>query len=199
MERTFNLDTKNFIAIADGYIPDSECDNAIKFFKEREQLGDYYDRIQAEGASIIAKKDNSYSLGEKNFIVWHSVFKALIANLRQALQKYYDESAILETMSASSLQFETIKLQKTSPAGGYHIWHVEKNKGFGMNDRVLVFILYLNNIEEGGETEFLHQQIRIKPKKGRIVFWPAGFPYVHRGNPPLKEDKYILTSWLLNS
>ncbi len=38
--------------------------------------------------------------------------------------------------------------------------------------------------------------MRVKPKKGRIVMWPAAFPYVHRGNPPLKEEKYILTSWM---
>ena len=35
-----------------------------------------------------------------------------------------------------------------------------------------------------------------KPKKGRIVIWPAGFPYLHRGNPPLSGEKYIVTSWM---
>ena len=38
--------------------------------------------------------------------------------------------------------------------------------------------------------------VRVR-KKGRIVIWPAGFPYVHRGNPPLKHEKYILTSWMM--
>ena len=33
-------------------------------------------------------------------------------------------------------------------------------------------------------------------KKGRIVIWPAAFPYVHRGNSPLSGKKYILTSWM---
>ena len=40
-----------------------------------------------------------------------------------------------------------------------------------------------------------NQKIRVKPKKGRVSIFPADFPYVHRGNPPLKKDKYILTSW----
>ena len=30
-----------------------------------------------------------------------------------------------------------------------------------------------------------------------IVIWPAAFPYVHRGNPPLSGEKYILTSWMM--
>ena len=53
------------------------------------------------------------------------------------------------------------------------------------------------NIDRDWETEFLNQSTRVKPKKGRIAIWPAGFPYVHRGNPPLKGEKYILTSWML--
>jgi hypothetical protein len=52
-------------------------------------------------------------------------------------------------------------------------------------------------VEEGGETEFLHQSIRAKPVKGRCVIWPAAFPYVHRGNPPLQGEKYIMTSWMM--
>ena len=63
--------------------------------------------------------------------------------------------------------------------------------------RTLVFTIYLNDVEEGGETEFLHQSVRVKPETGRIVIWPAGFPYVHRGNPPISGEKYILTSWML--
>ena len=63
-------------------------------------------------------------------------------------------------------------------------------------NRVLTYIIYLNDIEEGGETELLHKRVRIKPKTGRIVIFPAGFPYVHRGNPPLTGVKYILTSWI---
>ena len=47
------------------------------------------------------------------------------------------------------------------------------------------------------ETEFLNFSKRVKPKRGRIVIWPAGFPYVHRGNPPLSGEKYLLTSWML--
>ena len=51
-------------------------------------------------------------------------------------------------------------------------------------------------MSEGGETEFLYQHKRIKPEKGKLIIWPANFPFVHRGNPPLNQEKYILTSWL---
>jgi len=54
----------------------------------------------------------------------------------------------------------------------------------------------LNDVKEGGETEFLYQSVRVSPKKGTLVIWPAAFTHVHRGNPPLSGTKYIMTSWL---
>jgi hypothetical protein len=59
-------------------------------------------------------------------------------------------------------------------------------------------MMYLNDVDDGGETEFLYQSKRYKPVKGRVLIWPAGFTHVHRGNPPLSGEKYIATSWLEN-
>jgi hypothetical protein len=55
----------------------------------------------------------------------------------------------------------------------------------------------LNDVEEGGETEFYYQDKKIKPKAGRMVIAPSGFTHTHRGNVPTSNDKYILTSWVL--
>ena len=60
---------------------------------------------------------------------------------------------------------------------------------------MLVWTVYLNDIDKGGETEFLYQSERIKAKKGRVVFFPANWTHIHRGNPPLSETKYIATGW----
>jgi hypothetical protein len=94
-------------------------------------------------------------------------------------------------------KYTNLKIQKTLPTEGYHIWHLEHNKGFNNEPRAFVFSVYLNDVDEGGETEFLHFAKRVKPKTGRIVIWPAAFPYVHRGNPPLSGEKYIITSWMM--
>jgi len=57
-------------------------------------------------------------------------------------------------------------------------------------------MLYLNDDFEGGETEFIYQKDRIKPRKNRLVIWPATYTHVHRGNPPINGDKYIITGWV---
>jgi hypothetical protein len=61
---------------------------------------------------------------------------------------------------------------------------------------MLVITLYLNTVEEGGETEFLYQSSRISPVQGTLSISPAAWTHTHRGNPPLKGNKYIITTWL---
>ena len=86
------------------------------------------------------------------------------------------------------------KIQKTPISGGFHEWHCE-NSHVEVLNRVLAWSIYLNDVDEGGETEFLYQSERVKAKKGKIVIFPAGFMHTHRGNPPISNEKYILTGW----
>ena len=98
------------------------------------------------------------------------------------------------------LELDSIKMQKSTAAkgGGFHAWHFE-NEGCQSDDitrRMLVWMIYLNDIPIGeGETEFLYQGIRLQPKRGDLVIWPAGFTHTHRGNPVYTTDKYIITGW----
>ena len=97
------------------------------------------------------------------------------------------------------------KLQQTYPGSGYHIWHSEypptlmdfnDSGDVEMMSRFAAYTIYLNDIEEGGETEFLNQSLRVSPKKGTLAIFPAYFTHLHRGNPPLNTVKYIITGWL---
>jgi hypothetical protein len=84
--------------------------------------------------------------------------------------------------------------------GGYHYWHSEIYPQLPDNKplhRVLAFLYYLNDVEEGGETEFHYQGIKVKPKKGTLVIFPAGFTHTHKGHIPLSDEKYVVTSWLM--
>jgi len=88
-----------------------------------------------------------------------------------------------------------VKIQKTKVGEGYHFWHCE-NAAMKARNRILAFMVYLNDVTEGGETEFLYQKCRFKPEKNVMLVWPAQFTHVHRGNPPLSNDKYIITGWV---
>jgi hypothetical protein len=86
------------------------------------------------------------------------------------------------------------KVQRTKVGQGYHVWHYESSSREASN-RLLTHIVYLNDVEEGGETELLYFNKRIKPKAGTLIIFPAAFTHTHRGNPPLSNDKYIITGW----
>jgi hypothetical protein len=112
-------------------------------------------------------------------------------HLNEAVKEYYE---LFESLKSVSVRSTRQKLQKTVKGGGYHIWHYEQ-MDLNTTDRILVWTIYLNDVEEGGETEFLYQSKRIKAKRGDICIFPAQFNYTHRGNPPLSGDKYIITGW----
>ena len=189
---------KDFIWIVDDFIYEKDCDKLISIFNERKKLGQTYDRLTSENSNFLQKKDESLSLKiESDFHDWSKESKSLFGNLNTVVKKYVNEYGI-NTMVSQNLKFDIAKVQKTLPSGGYHIWHVEKSNMLESANRVLVYTVYLNDDFEGGETEFLFQSVRCKPKKGRICLFPAAFPYVHRGNPPLNGEKYILTSWIMS-
>ena len=90
-----------------------------------------------------------------------------------------------------------VLLQKTEPTQGYHMFHGE-NLNWNLQHRTMAWMVYLNDVPEGGETEFLYQKRKLKPEKGTVVIWPGSFTHLHRGNPPM-SDKYIATGWYQGS
>ena len=94
-----------------------------------------------------------------------------------------------------------INLQKYEQSvGGYPYWHSEVYPQLPNNEalhRVLLFMFYLNDVDDGGETQFLYQERSVEPRAGRMVIAPAHFTHSHRGCTPKSGDKYILTSWIL--
>jgi hypothetical protein len=187
---------KDFIGVYDNYVPDMMIDQLIELFNKHQLEKRTYTRL-SENSLDFFKADEATSLNfNQEYEGWIQHVLALPENIMMAINHYLRHVPIDKYVSSKELHFNTIKIQKTLPKQGYHVWHVEAGGTYEQLKRVLVYSMYLNDVEEGGETEFLYQSVRVKPVKGRIVIWPAYFPFVHRGNPPLKGEKYLLTSWL---
>ena len=89
---------------------------------------------------------------------------------------------------------DIFKIHKVKKTEGYHKWHYERGTPSSM-DRLMAYMTYLETPEKGGETEFLHQSLRVEPVVGRTLIWPAGFTHMHRGNPPLDGEKMYIDGW----
>ena len=177
----------NHIGIFDNFIDENLINNLLLFFKENEQLGKIQDRYNWQRAHKHYKDDFL-------IIPISSLKEEIIFHFFEKIYPYY----IKQYSILNEYDFHTIydmNIQKILPGGGYHMWHCE-NQIISNRNRILAWMLYLNDIKDGGETEFLYQKCRIQPKRNRFLLWPSGFTHIHRGNPPLKEDKYILTGWV---
>ena len=93
---------------------------------------------------------------------------------------------------------DVFKIHKVRKTEGYHTWHYEKSSSQNL-ERFITYMTYLEVPEKGGETEFLHQSLRMKPVVGKTLLWPAGFTHMHRGNPPLVGEKMYITGWFHTS
>ena len=86
------------------------------------------------------------------------------------------------------------QVQKYPKGGGFFHYHTEATS-LATCSRNLVYMTYLNDVEDGGETEFFYQKLKVKPRKGLTLIWPSGWTHTHRGVPSMSEEKYVLTGW----
>lgn len=198
-------DFEDFIMIQDGLFSAAECREMIESFEAMSAAG------FTSNGGVGYGHDGGFELGRRKDEVAYSTHLCAPQNKSTGITELKGmQTAHLDIMQrigacwnmyaarygvSDQVRLQDAKWQKTEPGGGFHIWHYER----GPNEyasRIAVWMVYLNDVEDGGETEFLHQQKRYNPKAGTLVLWPAGYTHIHRGNPPLKEDKYILTGWV---
>jgi hypothetical protein len=91
---------------------------------------------------------------------------------------------------------ERTQVQYYPPGGGYKVWHMERaGLSWPFVSRQLVFMTYLNTVNDAGGTEFYYQDIKTKAEKGLTLIWPSDWPWTHRGEVSPTESKYIITGW----
>lgn len=188
----------NFIGIFRDVYPEGYCEHIIQQFDKLEAGSVGSNRRQSENAPAHRKNDHQIYFGATHHNLERFNGESATDTFFHGLQQCYDEyvknySVLLdEKISCSNM-----KIQRTPPGGGYHIWHSEQGPGEHAS-RVLVYMLYLNDLseDEGGETEFLYLRKRFQPAINTMLIWPASYTHAHRGNTVLGDrSKYIVTGW----
>lgn len=124
---------------------------------------------------------------------------ALKAFFRERIDEYlgrYNRDVGLQIAVPASPLLAELRLKRYRPGTG---------EGFQLHfdsinevaDRYLVFLWYLNDVAEGGETEFPGLDIKVAPRIGRLLMFPPYWMYQHAGLPPRSGDKYILSTYML--
>jgi hypothetical protein len=189
---------EDFIKIYQDVYPDGYCQHLIDEFERLTQSGAGTNRQNSEGAPRHRKNDLQLGLNMGVHAVAPFEDKSAVDMFFKGLQACYDDyTAQFSTLKDGRICGTAMKMQRTDPGGGYHVWHGEQGNG-DHADRVLVYSLYLNTLGDGGggETEFLYQRCRIATQANTMVMWPAAFTHTHRGNTVLgSQSKYIVTGW----
>ena len=88
------------------------------------------------------------------------------------------------------------QVQRYRPGEFYH-WHIDGGS-HQFSQRQLVVIWYLNDVPgPGGETEFLYQDVQVKPAQGKMVLFPPFWTHEHRAARVEQGVKYIATTWVV--
>ena len=189
---------ENFIGVYDGLYPAGYCAHLISEFDRLEVNNIGANRQKSEQASKHAKDDYQIGINGKNVLIAPFQENNSLDVFFEGVQKCYDAyTEKYSVLKDSKIRGDAMKMQRTGPGGGYHLWHSEQGNGPFAN-RVLVYMLYLNTLrpESAGETEFLYQQKRYNPIENRLIVWPAAYTHTHRGNAVFGEQsKYIVTGW----
>ena len=191
-----NIEHDNFVGIYDGFFSPVYCDKLIAYHDWCTDNNRTFGRPNHE----TIKKDESTCLNP----IFHNEIEYakdnLVGYVEEFNRVFWDECYKDYSDTYSNLHnydnhtIFTYKIQKTEPGGGYHIWHCENGEKL-FSKRVGVYILYLNDVEEGGETE-LWASYNVKPEAGKLLLFPATWTYPHRGKMPISNDKYIITGWI---
>ena len=96
----------------------------------------------------------------------------------------------------NSTKFSDLIMKRYRP-GGEERFQLHFDAINHVANRYLVFLWYLNDVAEGGETRFPQLQYSVQSKSGRLLVFPPYWMYQHEGLPPVTGDKYILSTYLL--
>lgn len=129
-------------------------------------------------------------------IINEGVWTAAHEELHQAVSRVVlSVAAQFPSLQVWPLRCTGYKIQHYRKNEGHFKWHFDA-LGPGAWDRQLALIIYLNSVEEGGETCFHRQNVKVKPVAGDAVLFPTFWTHMHCGEIPRSEDKYIISSFV---
>ena len=177
----------DFIYVERDALPKSFCNNVIEKFEQddRKRQGQV-----GGGVQLDIKRSSDLSISKLDD--WKSYDQAFFRCLNNGLKKYirFLPEEYIKNKALSELGNDTgYQIQRTQP-NDYYIWHHDQT-----TTRLVTFIWYLNDIKDGGYTEFI-DGTRIQPEAGKLIIFPATWDFLHRGVSPKSETKYLCTGWV---
>ena len=173
------------------YIPEDICDQIIDFYNKNKSLhgpgvvgGNKEPTIDVEFKKCTQLEVIPFAQ-ELNFYNLH---------LQDTLNHYIKKYEWADYVNAYKVM-ENMSIQHYKPGEGFYQWHSENSGDIRVRNRHLVFMTYLNDVENGGTEFYYYPNLKIEAKKGLTLIWPVGWTHTHRGVVSNVNEKYIITGW----
>jgi len=177
------------IQIYEQAIPISLCKNFINYFDENTKL----QNINGKGRHDHLMNSR---WSEINLIkhLPHSDLKQFSNIMLDFKRKYEKDCGLVPLPPPQGFADMRLKKYETNNEDCFEIHY--DNYG-PVSNRYLVFLWTLNDVRDGGETEFVDLNINLKPKQGRLVIFPPYWMYRHQAKPPISNSKYIINTFMV--
>lgn len=175
------MQLKDFIVTYDNFLSDESCDKVISEFEKRQQFLEQHD---TSGYKFEQLNLNQCGLD--------NVAEAIVANMVPYFEDYFSRLGLSDYVDVQG--FEHVRIKKYYKNSDYQFKpHIDVTN-FETAKRYVVAIIYLN--DNDGITDFPQLNYSVKPKKGSVVLFPPTWQYLHSGNIPTDNDKYIMMTSL---
>ena len=177
----------DFIHIYENALEPDICNFLISLF---DQIPDKHERHDSDGKPNFTQFNFTENCDLTPEV--EQVHNHVIKNVFTYRDKYYE---FVDTrVFPKDHAFEQFRIKKYNPGGEDRFdTHVDV-LDYPSARRFLSFMWYLNDVETGGETVF--KDLIIKPKKGTLLVFPPLWMFPHKGNPPITDSKYIMSTYL---
>ena len=176
----------DYIRVYEGALADDFCDRVVARF---EAATAHHAQVDVPGTRRFTALTLSQTPG------WGDVHELLLGHLLDSLKLYVRDTGVRSI--PGDLAYEAFRIKRYRAGGAEQFGvHVDISNAARAR-RCLVAFWYLNDVREGGETEFPSLGVAVKPKKGLMLMFPPAFMYPHAGRPPVSGTKYIVGSYLL--
>lgn len=173
----------------------SVLDDLVTFFEEnngRQRAG-----VTVNGVNTDAKDTTNIAISPRELRQdSHVAFKNYFRLLSMCYQDYVVTWPFLRCL-ADDLEVGEFNVARYLPGQHFQAVHAERTS-IDTLQRFLVWMTYLNDVEvgQGGRTHFTHYGIKVQPKKGLTLIWPAEWTHAHNAEVLLSGSKYIVTGWM---
>jgi hypothetical protein len=181
----------DYIRVYESAFPPDMCDELIRRFEASGDTKHELDKMENEEKPIRSYLELGITKDHKDFLD----IQAVLMKLTEMASLKYQSEVPVRTFPRE-IGCETFRVQKfrngTDDCFKYHV----DVQNYASARRFVALNWFLNDVEKGAELYFPHPNIRIQPRQGRLVLYPATWMYPHAVEPCVTGDSYVITTYL---